>query len=60
MNDVDGPGRCNRCGEPLEEDTPVTRAYSGRSPYQHARPEDCPALQGESPDGEGTSRSSEQ
>jgi hypothetical protein len=47
MDDVESPGRCNRCGEPLEEDMPVTRAFSGRWPYQHARAEDCPAMRGE-------------
>ena len=34
-------GRCNRCGAPLEDDTPVQRAFSGRWPYEHERPEDC-------------------
>ena len=48
MSEADGPGRCNRCGEPLEPDTPVSRAFSGRWPYEHARPEDCSALDSDS------------
>jgi hypothetical protein len=39
-----GTSRCNRCGEALDDTTPVIRAHSGRWPYQHARPEDCPPL----------------
>ena len=54
MSDSEGLGRCNRCGEPLEENAPVNRAFSGRWPYEHARPEDCPALRGDSADREGT------
>jgi hypothetical protein len=55
MSDVDGKDRCNRCGEPLEADTPTRRAYSGRLPYEHARAEDCPALQGGSAESERAS-----
>ena len=53
MSDDEDLGRCNRCGEPLAPDAPVTRAFSGRWPYQHERREDCPALRGASADGEG-------
>jgi hypothetical protein len=60
MSDVDGPGRCNRCGEPLQEETPVRRAFSGRWPYEHSQPEDCPALRGSSTDQQGVPRPAEE
>ena len=48
MTELDGYGRCNVCGQALEEDADVARAFSGLRPYQHARAQDCRA--GEQPD----------
>jgi hypothetical protein len=38
---------CNRCHGPLLPDQLVEPSFSGRHPYVHAEPADCPALQGE-------------
>ena len=38
---------CNRCYEPLLPDQVVEPSFSGRYPYVHADPVDCPALRAE-------------
>jgi hypothetical protein len=38
---------CNRCYEPLRLDQAVEPSFSGRYPYVHADPVDCPALRAE-------------
>jgi hypothetical protein len=38
---------CNRCYEPLRPDQAVEPSFSGRYPYVHADPADCPALRAE-------------
>jgi hypothetical protein len=38
---------CNRCYEPLRPDQAVEPSFSGRYPYVHADPVDCPALRAE-------------
>jgi hypothetical protein len=38
---------CNRCYEPLLPDQAVEPSVSGRYPYVHADPVDCPALRAE-------------
>jgi hypothetical protein len=38
---------CNRCYEPLRPDQAVEPSFSGRDPYVHADPADCPALRAE-------------
>jgi hypothetical protein len=40
---------CNRCHEPIHPDQLVQPSFSGRHPYVHADPEDCPALREEPP-----------
>jgi hypothetical protein len=35
---------CNRCLGPLLPDQMVEPSFSGRHPYVHADPRDCPAL----------------
>ena len=40
---------CNRCHEPLLPDQLVQPSFSGRHPYVHAEPADCPALREEQP-----------
>ena len=38
---------CNRCHGPLLPDQLVEPSFSGRHPYVHADPADCPALREE-------------
>ena len=38
---------CNRCQEPLLPDQRAEPSFSGRHPYVHADPADCPALRDE-------------
>jgi hypothetical protein len=38
---------CNRCSGPLLPDQLVQPSFSGRHPYVHAEPADCPALREE-------------
>jgi hypothetical protein len=38
---------CNRCHEPLLPDQLVAPSFSGRHPYVHAEPADCPVLRKE-------------
>jgi hypothetical protein len=38
---------CNRCNGPLLPDQLVEPSFSGKHPYVHADPADCPALRGE-------------
>lgn len=38
---------CNLCNEPLLPDQRVRRSFSGRHPYAHADPADCPVLRAE-------------
>jgi hypothetical protein len=40
---------CNRCQGPLLPDQLVQPSFSGRHPYVHAEPSDCPALREEGP-----------
>ena len=40
---------CNRCHGPLLPDQLVEPSFSGRHPYVHADPADCPALRGDEP-----------
>ena len=40
---------CNRCHEPLLPDQLVEPSFSGRHPYVHADPADCPALRDDGP-----------
>ena len=40
---------CNRCHEAILPDQLVEPSFSGRHPYVHAEPADCPALRQEPP-----------